>query len=127
MHSKLFRYKISGFFSSLLGVGSPGSNQILSIRVVTSVGGTSAVAVNATFQSVLVDIQNSLTLGLIDNAGLANSFSQKIQAALDATGPARHNILAALENEVRAQSGKHITGVARQVLLQDANSLLNQN
>jgi len=74
----------------------------------------------------LADIANSLQLGFIDNAGIANSLSQKIQAAQNATNPARANILNAFINAVSAQSGKHIIGVAVQVLLQDANSLLSQ-
>ncbi len=82
-------------------------------------------------------------LGLIDNQGIANSLSQKIQAASRATGQARRNILNAFKNEVLAQSGKsdnceqqgehegqcpgkHFTGVAVQVLLEDADSLLSQ-
>ncbi len=81
----------------------------------------------ATFQGTLADIANSITLGLIDNAGIANSLSEKIEAAENTTGPTRNNVLNAFENEVSAQSGKHITGVAPQVLLQDAASLISQN
>ena len=80
----------------------------------------------ATFQSTLADINNSLKLGLIDNGGIANSLSHKIQAAENASGPARNNVLNAFKNEVNAQSDKHITGIAPQVLLADANSLRGQ-
>jgi len=63
-------------------------------------------------------------LGLIDNRGIANSLSQKIQAAAKAPGPARRNIVNAFKHEVYAQSGKHINGIAVQLLLEDADSLL---
>jgi Concanavalin A-like lectin/glucanases superfamily len=81
----------------------------------------------ATFSSTLTDISNARQLGLIDNNGIANSLSQKIHAAQKATVPARNNILNAFKNEVTAQAGKHVTGVAVQMLLQDVNSLLSQN
>jgi hypothetical protein len=63
----------------------------------------------------------------VDNKGIANSLSQKIEAAQKATWVARNNILNAFKNEVNAQSSKHITGIAPQVLLQDADSLISQN
>jgi hypothetical protein len=37
------------------------------------------------------------------------------------------NILNAFTNEVKAQAGKKITGLAVDVLLQDAASLIDQN
>jgi hypothetical protein len=70
---------------------------------------------------------NSVLLGLIDNVGIAKSLSQKIQSAASAKGPAQINILNAFENEVNAQSGKHLTSTAPQVLLQDAASLIAQS
>jgi N-acetylneuraminic acid mutarotase len=76
-----------------------------------------------TFQSTLKDINDSLQLGLIDNHGVANSLSSKIQAAQAQTGNARNNILNAFINEVNAQAGKHITVVTVQVLLADASAL----
>jgi hypothetical protein len=79
-----------------------------------------------TLQSTVADINTSLELGLIDNGGIANSLAQKVGAAQQTTGPARANILNAFENEINAQSGKHILGVAVQVLLQDAAALLKQ-
>jgi hypothetical protein len=86
-----------------------------------------AVTKIVTFSSTFADINNALQLGLIDNAGIANSLSQQIQAAQTATGPASNNILNAFKSLVNAQSGKHITGIAPQVLLQDADSLISQN
>jgi hypothetical protein len=89
------------------------------------------VTLVATFQSTLDDISNSLSLGLIDNTGIANSLSQKIQNAEAAAGGGDHqtasNILGAFQNEVTAQTGQHVSATASQVLLQDANSLISQN
>jgi hypothetical protein len=88
------------------------------------------VTLVATFPSTLQDISNSFQLGLIDNQGIANSLSSKITAASvaaarsDTTTAA--NELGAFTNEVNAQTGKHITGIAPQVLLADAASLISQ-
>jgi hypothetical protein len=71
---------------------------------------------------VLDDINTCLQLGLIDNAGIANSLSSKINAA---TG--NKNVLTAFINEVTAQAGVHILGIAPQILINDANSLLAQH
>ena len=81
----------------------------------------------ATYQSTIADINNSLALGLIDNAGIANSLTTKIQAAASASNSkAASGVLGAFENEVSAQTGKHITGIAPQVLQTDAASLISQ-
>ena len=125
-------------FNSLPGVGGFWSGQIDEVelynRALSSTeiqaifkAGSAGKCRAATFSSTLTDINNASQLGLIDNIGIANSLSQKIHAAQDATVPARNNILNAFKNEVTAQAGKHITGVAVQVLLQDANSLVGQN
>jgi hypothetical protein len=82
------------------------------------------------FQTALDDISNMLQLRLVDNRGIANSLSQKINAAASAAAQGdsltASNILKAFQAEVNAQSGKHIIGVAPQVLLQDATSLLGE-
>jgi hypothetical protein len=84
----------------------------------------------ATFESTLADIGNSLQLGLIDNAGIANALSAKISAASDAASggdsTAGSNILNAFKNQVAAQTGHHITDVAPRVLQEDADSLISQ-
>jgi hypothetical protein len=107
------------------GIANAGSVTVYSLSYVAT--GSMNVNLLATFQGALADISNGLQLGLIKNDGIANSLSQKIEAAQNATGPTRTNILNAFINEVNAQSGKQITGVAPQVLLQDANSLIAQN
>ena len=110
----------------LQGVAGPGSTSSFQINYVSSTGAASEASRIATFQSTLADISNSLQIGLIDNHGIANSLSMKIKAASNATGPAKSNILNAFKNEVNAQSGKHISGVAPDLLLEDADSLISQ-
>lgn len=84
-------------------------------------------ALVATLATTLSDIANSLQRHWIDNAGIANCLSQKIQAAQNAAAPERNNILNAFKNEVNAQAGKHLANAGVHVLLQDVDSLLNQN
>ena len=79
----------------------------------------------ASFESTLADIQNSLQLGLIDNHGIANSLSQKIQAAQQATRSENANILSAFKNEISAQSGRHITVDVAHMLSEDADWLVS--
>jgi hypothetical protein len=108
------------------GISGPGSSSTFVLKFSPTAGAASTLQRAATFQSTLADINNSLQFGLIDNKGIANSLSQKLQAAEDVTNPARGNILDAFEHEVNAQAGKHIMGTAAQVLLQDADSLRGQ-
>jgi hypothetical protein len=105
------------------GIAGPGS--VTTYQISSTSAALSAVVLTATFSSTFADIRNSLQLGLVAET-IANSLLQKIDAASKATGPARANILNAFINEVNAQAGKHITGVAVDVLIQDANSLLKQ-
>jgi hypothetical protein len=119
-------------------IGTNGATQEVTTSGVTNIGAiaqyqypyasvpsqTFTVLRIATFESTLADIANSLQLGLIDNSGIANSLSQKIQAAAQATGDGRAGILNAFNNEVNAQAEKHIIGAAIQTLLQDVTSLL---
>ncbi len=114
-------------FIVLKGIGAPGSTTQYQVQFVSAPGSVSSANVFATFEGTLSDITNSLQLGLIDNSGVANSLSQKIGAAQKATGSTRTNILNAFKNEVNAQAGKHVTGVAVEVFLQDATSLISQN
>jgi hypothetical protein len=111
---------------SAAGIAGPGSTRFLTIEYTSSPSGATNVVLVATFQSTFDEVSNSLQLGLIDNHGIANSLSQKIQAANNASGPARANILNAFKNEVNAQCGKHVTALAAQVLSGDADSLISQ-
>ena len=111
----------------ITGIAGPGSTSLFAIQLNSTPGASSRVVRVATFQSTLSDVNNSLQLGLIDNQGIANSLSQELQAAASAaTQETKANILNAFKNEINAQSGKHITAVAAQTLLQDADSLLSQ-
>lgn len=112
------------------GVTNTGSVTGYQIAYSPTVGSTFNVVRVATFTSTLADITNSLQLGLIDNAGIANALRNKIQEAAQAAAEHESDdareVLNAFKNQVRAQTGKHITGVMPQVLLQDANSLISQ-
>jgi hypothetical protein len=119
-----------GVATVLPGVASPGSTSTFSVQFSSAPGTSSTASRVATFQSALADIANSLALGLIDNAGIANALASKIQAASSAASSgqtqAAGNILNAFQHQLSAQSGKHITGVATQVLQEDADSLISQ-
>jgi hypothetical protein len=115
---------------SVPGVVGVGSSSSFEIQLSLTPGSTSSVVRVATFQSTLADIVNSLRLGLIDQEGIANSLSSKLNAAVQASARGQiqtsKSILGAFKNEVNAQAGKHINGLVVQILLQDADSLLNQ-
>jgi hypothetical protein len=111
----------------LPGIASAGSNAAFEIHYAPAPGSPSLILAQATLQSTLQDIANGERLHWIDNHGIANSLSQKIEAAGRASGPARRNILNAFTNEVRAQAGKHIGPLIAQVLLRDADSLSSQD
>ena len=116
--------------TSVNGIASVGSSSTFQIQFGSAPNVSSTIARVASFQSALADIANSLALGLIDNAGIANALSSKIQAASSAASSgqnqAARNILNAFLNQLNAQTGKHITNVAPQVLVEDADSLISQ-
>ena len=107
----------------ILGLAGIGSSSSFQIQFDSSPGATTHVTRLATFDSIASDVRVSLQLGMIDKRGIANSLLQKIRAAQTADSPARNHILRAFTNEVNAHTGKHITGIAPQVLLEDAASL----
>jgi hypothetical protein len=84
----------------------------------------------ATFQSTLDDIRHMLVLDLIDSKGIAKALSSYINAASAAAAggdkKTAENFLNAFIRQVNARTGKYISGVAPQLLLADANSLLDQ-
>lgn len=108
----------------LSGIASP--NSLTQYRVNSTATGVPGIVLIASFQSTLDDVSNSLKLGLIDNAGIASSFAAKLRAAQSASASSQLNILNALQNEVTAQTGKHINGIAVQVLTGDLKSLITQ-
>jgi len=83
-----------------------------------------------TFEGALDDIRYMLVLDLIDGKGMAKILSNKIVAASNAAAggdkKTAEGFLQAFINEVNAHTGKNITGAAPQLLLKDANNLLNQ-
>jgi hypothetical protein len=111
------------------GIANAGTLATFQVAYAPATGAPSTTVV-ATFASTLGDIANSLAIGLIDNSGIAGSLSSKIQAAQSATAGGQNraavNILKSFMNELSAQTGKHITGVAPQVLQDDAASLITQ-
>ena len=108
-------------------ITSPGSTTTFRVQYTSASGASSQVEVLATLEGLLNEIVSALQMNWIDNQGLANSLSQKIQAASQSSGPARLNQLNAFVNEVNAQSGKHIGSAIAQILLQDANALISQS
>ena len=83
-----------------------------------------------TYEGTLEDIRYMLVLDLIDGKGMAKVLSNKITAASNAAAggdkKTAEGFLKAFINEVNAQTGKHISGAAPQLLLTDANRLLDQ-
>ena len=114
----------------LQGIAGVGSVSTFSLQFAAAPGTTPTAARVATIQSTSFDITNSLKLGLINDQGVAKSLLQKLEAATTAESLGQNqtkvNILNAFKNELNAQSGKHITDIAVQVLMEDADSLLKE-
>jgi hypothetical protein len=93
-------------------------------------GPSGVVTAVATFQGTLDDIRFMLALGLIDSRGVAKALSNRISAASNAAAEGdkktAEDFLNAFISQVNAQTGKHISGAAPQLLLTDANILLGQ-
>jgi hypothetical protein len=111
----------------ILGVDSTSSFQILLSLEPNAV---SKVTRTVTPESALNDVRNSLALGLIDNAGIAQALSSKLEAAKAAAALGKtqtsKQILEAFKALIKAQTSKHIDAFAAQVLLEDADFLLVQ-
>ena len=92
---------------------------------------TSTASVTVTISSpAIADVVSQLLLaGCIDNAGVANALTAKLTAEQAAIGGGNTktaiNILSAFTDQVRAQSGKHITSDCAAVLMTDARSLID--
>lgn len=115
---------------SLVGIATTNSTSVFAITYNSAPGSSSNVTRVATFQSTLSDIANSAQFGLIDDQGIANALSSKIAAASSAAASGdtdtAKNVLGAFLNQLNAQNGKHINGIALQVLREDAASLIAQ-
>ena len=116
--------------SSIPGIAEPGSVSTFQIKYSPDMGAIPETARIVTFQGTLRDITDSLKLGLIDDVGIVNALSAKIHAAAEAVAEHESDdakeVLKSFKNQVSAQTGKHITGVAPQVLQEDADSLISQ-
>jgi 2',3'-cyclic-nucleotide 2'-phosphodiesterase (5'-nucleotidase family) len=86
-------------------------------------------SVTTSIQSLISSIKRLLAEGKIDNAGIANSLTMKLENAKNSLAKgqmgAAANQLNAFINEVQAQSGKHIAADAAALLIADAQWLLN--
>lgn len=111
------------------GISGSGSMSAFDLGLTGTPGAVINVTRVASFDSTLGDIANSLQLNLIESQGVANALSSKINAASAAAAGGDNktatNILSAFVNQVNAQSGKHINGIATEVLIEDANYLIS--
>ncbi len=106
-----------------VGISGFGSTSQFEVTVGSDSGFQPQVTRRASFGSTAQDIQNAAALGLIDNQGITQSLTAKVEAAQSAASrgqfDAARNILSAFESEISAQSGKHISVVVSEILLQD--------
>ena len=116
--------------ATFAGVANAGSTSTYQLPFAPAPGGSGPVAFIATFGSTLADISNCMALGLIDNRGIANALSSQITAASASASTSdamsAKDILSAAIGLLDAQTGKHLKGIAPQVLLADVNSLFKQ-
>jgi len=108
-------------------LGARSTDELPSAAALESSG---TVTADTTFAGTIDDIRYMLVLDLIDGKGVAKVLSNKItaasSAALGGDKERAEKILKAFIDEVKAQTGKLISGAAPQLLLKDANSLLSQ-
>ena len=113
-------------YTVMPGVASKGSRSTFRIHFSSGPAPALMVTRMATFASTLADIGNSLELGLIDNKGTADELSREIQESESAFAKnKKREALSAFKRYVTAQNGKHISGIALQVLQEDVDSLLS--
>jgi hypothetical protein len=78
--------------------------------------------------SIIDDVTQFVNDGSIDNHGIANSLTVKLQHAADARAGGNcsqaANLYGAFINEVQAQSGKHVSADAAAILIADAQFLI---
>jgi hypothetical protein len=111
------------------GITRLGSVSNFNVGFDTNPGATSTVVRSATPASALNDLNNSLSLGLIKNRLIAVSLSILLQGAEKAQAKGNcwgaSDILRLFIGEVKAVEGKAIAPLAAQVLLEDAEYLIN--
>jgi probable HAF family extracellular repeat protein len=123
-------------FAVVPGIANVGSTSHFQVQFSSTPGLSTTVIHVASFPATLADINNSLALSLIRQQAIANSLSSNIRSASNAESRADYasekKYLNAFVSQVNFWSstnhatGGQITGVAPQVLLSDANSLLSQ-
>jgi hypothetical protein len=92
---------------------------------------TSTTSVTVTVSNAALSdvVGQMLVVGCINNPGVDNALTAKLTAEQGAIGGGNTktaiNILSAFTNQVRAQTGKHITADCATVLITDARSLID--
>ena len=130
--TELYNFEVSGGPApDSVGLSNPiGAASTDQLEYSPAPGSSGIATAVATFQGALDDIRYMLTLGLIDSKGVAKALSSRISAASNAAagGDKRtaEDFLNAFISQVHAQTGKHISGAAPQLLLTDATILLGQ-
>lgn len=113
---------------TVAGSTIPGATSSFRIVFSSAVGSTVSVARIVSFDSLATDVRVAMNGGQVDNAGVANSLLQKLDAASSAVGRgqvgAGVNILTAFLNEVYAQTGNHVSEAAANLLTGDAGTLI---
>ena len=116
--------------ATVTGVTNTGATSSYQLSFSPAPGASSSVTLMATFQSTLADISNSFKSGLINSRDVALLLSAAIQVAANAetakNGKVAKATLEAFELVVRRAPSKQISSVAAQILLADAQSLINQ-
>lgn len=117
------------------GLANVGSSSTYQLQFVSAPGTTDVVAAVASFASSLADVTNAFKAGLIKGDRVEDKLTDKLREAerianrrdrdFDRAADERR-ALDEFEFEVRRLSGRKITGVAPQVLLNDAASLISQ-
>jgi len=115
---------------SLPGIAALGSASNFQIEFVCTPGDNLRAVRLATFGSTLADISNSLQLGLIDRARIADHLSDMIEEAAKEAAKNEteevSEILREFKEEVSDRTPRDIKEIAAQILLEDAVSLLGQ-
>jgi hypothetical protein len=104
-----------------------GTTNVLTVNAQDIAGWSSTTSLSFQLVVTLASLRGTITelrrLGEIDSDGIAQSFLAKVDAAIAAAGRGQANVarnqLSALLGEVSAQSGKHVTARAAQLLTGD--------
>jgi hypothetical protein len=118
--------------TSIPGIANVGSSTSLQVTYSAAVG-IAKITPTVTFATVLADVSNSLAAGLIGDRIVADILTDALKLA--EWGANQNNVggsdveriaLGVFRQVVNEQNNKQITGLAPQVLLGDASSLISQ-